>query len=102
MNIVLHGSGESLSQLKSLVQASLSELKYDSLVTLSVREDSQYALDLGITQSPALCVEETSIDFRDMIFEGIIPERSELDAMFRSILGTDEASSSGGCGTCST
>ena len=65
-------------------------------------------MELGITGNPALCIEETSIDFKDMIFEGIIPEQVELDSMFTSILGSSEmegdsgcsgACSSGGCGT---
>lgn len=32
-----------------------------------------YKMELGITQNPALCIEESSIHFKDMIFEGVVP-----------------------------
>jgi hypothetical protein len=34
-----------------------------------------------------LIIEEESIDFKDTIFEGIIPEDDELKSMFISIVG---------------
>lgn len=38
-----------------------------------------------------------------MIFEGMVPDADELDAMFVSILGPDESTHpGGGCGSCST
>lgn len=43
-------------------------------------------MELGVTANPALCIEESSIDFRDMIFEGVVPEKQELVSMFASIL----------------
>jgi hypothetical protein len=42
---------------------------------------------LNITKEPALIIEEESIDFQDMIFEGIIPSDDELKSMFVSIIG---------------
>jgi hypothetical protein len=111
MLIKLVGTGQDLTKLQDLVNASLAEMGLTELVTLETTDDSSYKLELGITQNPALCIEESSIDFKDMIFEGIVPEKAELDSMFISILGTNETSGgscstggsdSGGCGTCST
>lgn len=103
MKIVLYGHGDRLAELTQLVNESITRLKFGELTSVSTTNDEAYAQALGITQNPALCVEEESIDFKDMIFEGIIPDHSELDAMFQSILGTPEnMSSGGGCGTCST
>ena len=62
-------------------------------------------MELGITESPALCIEEESIDFRDMIFQGEVPAYDEIKSMFVSILGDDdhesgESCGTGGCGDC--
>lgn len=101
MIITLVGEGESLSTLKNLVQKSLTELALDDAVKINETNDAAYKMELGITENPALCIEEESIDFKDMIFQGEIPEYDEIKSMFLSILG-DEEDHGGGCGSCST
>lgn len=103
MRIALIGSGDKLDQLKILVQKALAELAIDDAVTVYTTDDAAYKMELGITQNPALAIEEESIEFRDMIFQGDIPEYSEIQSMFLSILG-DETDNEGlsGCGTCAT
>lgn len=49
--------------------------------------DESYKMELGITENPALCIEEESIDFRDVIFQGIIPEKAEIKSLLTSIVG---------------
>jgi hypothetical protein len=107
MIIKLVGEGVELANLQELVNRSLAELGLLELVTLETTADPAYKMELGITQNPALCIEESSIDFKDMIFEGVVPEKSELVSMFASILGSPESEggscgSGGGCGSCST
>jgi hypothetical protein len=108
MIIKLVGEGADLARLQDLVQGSLSNLGLTDLVSIEITDDSAYKMELGITQNPALCIEESSIDFKDMIFEGVVPEKAELDSMFVSILGSSDESSGGGCdtggscGTCGT
>ncbi|MDD2745906.1 MAG: hypothetical protein PHU93_05185 [Candidatus Gracilibacteria bacterium] len=108
MIIKLVGEGLELTQLQDLVNVSLTELGLLDLVTLETTADPAYKMELGITQNPALCIEESSIDFKDMIFEGVVPEKSELTSMFVSILGSSESEEGGGCstggscGSCST
>lgn len=99
MIIKLVGEGEDLARLEALVNVSLTELGLAELVTLETTADPAYKMELGITQNPALCIEESSIDFKDMIFEGVVPEKSELTSMFVSILGTSDSESGGGCST---
>lgn len=101
MIIQLVGSGTELENLKNLVEKALSELALDDAVTVKTTDDSAYKMELGITQNPALAIEEESIDFKDMIFEGEVPEYEEIKSMFVSILG-DEDEGMGGCGSCST
>lgn len=108
MIIKLVGEGADLARLEELVNVSLTELGLTELVTLETTADPAYKMELGITQNPALCIEESSIDFKDMIFEGVVPEKSELTSMFVSILGTSDSEGGGGCstggscGSCST
>lgn len=108
MIIKLVGEGVDLTKLQELVNTSLIELGLTDLVTVESTTDPAYKMELGITQNPALCIEESSIDFKDIIFEGIVPEKTELTSMFMSILGTSSSDGGGGCstggscGTCST
>ena len=73
MLIKLIGSGTELDSLHTLVTKALSEL----------------------------ALEEESIDFRDVIFQGELPAYDEIKSMFISILGDDD-DHEGGCGSCST
>jgi hypothetical protein len=52
--------------------------------------------ELNITEESALIIEEESINFKDMIFEWLIPEPEELKSMFISIIG---GWSGWGCGS---
>lgn len=111
MKIQLVGTGESVENLNNLVTRALTELALDDAVTVSTTDDPAYKMELGITENPALCIEEESIDFKDMIFQGEVPEYEEIKSMFISILGDDEdhggscgtdSCGTGGCGSCST
>lgn len=107
MIIKLVGSGPELASLETLVNKALVELALDDAVTVSTTDDTAYKLELGITENPALAIEEESIDFRDMIFQGEVPAYDEIKSMFISILGDEEdhgggGCGSGGCGTCDT
>ena len=106
MIIKLIGSGPELTSLETLVKQALTELALDDSVKLETTDDAAYKLELGITENPALAIEEESIDFRDMIFEGEVPAYDEIKSMFISILGDEEdhgtggSCGTGGCGTC--
>ncbi|MBX9809325.1 hypothetical protein K2X92_02985 [Candidatus Gracilibacteria bacterium] len=110
MIIKLVGSGTELSDLETLVTKALTELALDDSVKVETTDDSSYKLELGITENPALAIEEESIDFRDMIFQGEVPAYDEIKSMFISILGDEEESGgscgsgcgTGGCGSCGT
>lgn len=69
MIIQLVGSGKELDTLKELVDRSLSELSLSDETKVRTTDDPAYKMELGITENPALCIEEESIDFRDMIFQ---------------------------------
>ena len=69
MDIRLVGSEGACKELHKNTLEALAALGLSESVSLEIVQDEQYAKDLGITQDPALCIEESSIDFRDMIFE---------------------------------
>jgi hypothetical protein len=93
--------------LESLVLKSLAELSLDDAVKVEKTDDAAYKMELGITENPALAIEEESIEFKDMIFQGEVPEYEEIKSMFVSILGDDteghgDSCGTGGCGDCSS
>lgn len=91
MIIQLIGEGTGVAELETLVNKALSELALSDAVTVKLSNDPAYKMELGITESPALCIEEESIEFKDMIFQGEVPAYDEIKSMFVSILGDDES-----------
>ncbi|MDD5198052.1 MAG: hypothetical protein PHN60_04305 [Candidatus Gracilibacteria bacterium] len=106
MQIVIVGSPPLSTELFARTSEILGELGLSDIVKIREQEDEAYKMELGITENPALCVEEESIDFRDVIFQGIIPEKMEIKSLLISIVGGEESGGdscgTGGCGTCST
>lgn len=106
MIIKLVGSGTELENLQTLVNQWLAELALADAVKVELTDDAAYKMELGITENPALAIEEESIEFRDMIFQGEVPPYEDIKSMFISILGDDDDHGGGscstewGCGTC--
>ena len=96
MIIQLIGSGTELENLETLVNKALNELALSDAISIKTSNDEALKMELGITQNPALAIEEESIDFRDMIFQGEVPEYDEIKSMFISILGDDDDGMGGG------
>jgi len=89
-----------LNKLNSLVSWVVEDLWLSEFLEIKTTNDDSYKASLEITEIPALCIEEDSIDFRDVIFQWQIPEKSELESMFMSIIWWWEAWW-WGCSTCS-
>lgn len=87
MKIKIYGTGETTDQLLAKVKTSLDELGLADFIKLESTTDEKLKGEFDIQKEPALIIEEESIDFRDMIFEGIVPEDAELKSMFVSIIG---------------
>lgn len=87
MLIRIVGTSPDTDTLLSRVQASLEELGLLSHTTVELYDTSEYREQMKITSLPALCIEEEAINFRDMIFEGVTPEQSELTSLFVSLFG---------------
>ena len=90
MLIRIVGTSPDTDTLFSRVQASLEELGLLSHTSVEIYDTPEYREAMKITTLPALCIEESSINFRDMIFEGVIPEQSELVSLFLSLFGSGE------------
>ncbi len=106
MQIVIVGSGSPASDLFTRTSEILAELWLTGVVSIREQNDEAYKMELGITENPALCIEEESIDFRDVIFQGITPEKTEIKSLLMSIVWGEESEGdscgTGGCGSCST
>jgi len=75
------------NNLINKVNLSLEELGLNEFIKVKETSDNSIIEELNITKKPALIIEEESIDFRDVIFEWMIPEDEELKWMFISIIG---------------
>lgn len=105
MQIKIYWTEENTTELLNKVKSSLEELGLSDFIKVEVTLDEKLKKELNITKQPALIVEEEAIDFKDTIFEGIIPEDEELKSMFISIIWGWEMwdwCAPSDCGTCST
>lgn len=75
------------NNLFNRVKNSIEELGLSDFITLNkVLNDVSLEKELWIKEFPALIIEEESIDFKDVIFEWIIPEEEEIKSMLLSII----------------
>lgn len=88
MIIRIVGTSPDADTLLSRVQASLEELGLLSDTTVELYDTPDYRETMKITTVPALCIEEPSIKFQDMIFEWVVPEKTELTSLFVSLFGS--------------
>ncbi len=95
MKVFVWWNCEQAQALFQQVKLSLDELWLVDFIELEQTEDISLKEELQIKESPALVIEEESINFKDMIFEWMVPEAEEIKAMFLSIIGS---SSGGWCG----
>lgn len=86
MKVILYWKWQELDTLKKVVNNSLQELWLDDFIEVVESNDTKLKEELSIKESPALIIEEESIDFKDMIFEWQIPPEDEIKSMFISII----------------
>jgi len=73
-------------ELTTKIKYILDELGLVDFIKIEETTDEWLKAELNIKETPALIIEEESIDFKDVIFEWIIPEDEEIKSMFTSII----------------
>lgn len=91
MKIKIYWAEENTNELLNKVKSSLDELGLSDFIKVETTIDEGLKKELNITKEPALIVEEEAIEFKDTIFEWIVPEDEELKSMFISIIWGWEA-----------
>ena len=86
MKVWIYGEWEQSEELKNKVWIVLEELGLTDFIKVDTTHDETIKKELSISEESALIIEEESIDFKDMIFEGIVPEDEEIKSMFISII----------------
>ena len=86
MKVKIYWTEENTKVLLDKVNISLWELWLTDFIKVEVTQDEKLKNELNITKEPALIVIEESIDFKDTIFDWIIPEDEEIKSMFISII----------------
>lgn len=101
MKVIIFWNNDESLELQTKVKEVLEEIGLTDFVELVSSQDESLKTELNITQESALVIEEESIGFKDMIFEGMVPDAAELKSMFMSIIGWGwhDHAEGGGCGT---
>lgn len=101
MKVCIWWSSSDASTLKEKVMLVLDELGLTDFVQLECTDDDLIKQELDIKEDSALVIEEESINFKDMIFEWLVPENDELKSMFVSIIwwGSWGGCAPGWCGS---
>lgn len=86
MEVKIFWKWEQTEELLSKVKNILEELWLTDFIQVEQSDDEKLKKELKIEKEPALIIVEESIDFKDTIFEGIVPEEDELRSMFISII----------------
>lgn len=86
MKVYIWWKSNQSDELTTKVRLVLEELWLTDFVSVDQTDSSEMKQELEITQESALIIEEETINFKDMIFEWIIPEPEELKSMFISII----------------
>ena len=105
MQVKIHWEWEKMLELSNKVKLILEELWLFDFIKVEETNSSDLKKELWIKENPALIIEEESIDFKDVIFEGIIPKDDELKSMFTSIIwwwDMWDSCAPTDCWTCST
>lgn len=97
MKVILLGEWDDYDNLKMKVSSSLEELGLNDFIEISESNSQELKDELWVTKNPALVIEEESIEFKDVIFEWLVPSEDEIKSMFVSIIWGDSESS--GCST---
>ncbi len=94
MKILIYWNNPDADLLLERVNFSIDELGLNDFMQTEKTIRESVKEELNISLEPALIIEEESIEFKDMIFEWIIPEVDEIKSMFISIIGWWESSCS--------
>ncbi len=87
MKVYIYGTGDEAKELLQKVKLVVEELGLTDFIATESTSDALFKDELKITKDSALIIEEESIDFKDMIFEWMIPSDEEMKSMFVSIIG---------------
>jgi len=103
MKIIIYWDEEKTKDLIIKVNSSLNDLWLVDFIKIETSHDENIKKELNITKEPALIVEEEAIDFKDTIFEWIVPDEEELKSMFISIVWwSDSWCAPTDCWTCAS
>ena len=86
MKIKIFWTEDNTKELFSKVKTGIDDLWLTDFIVLEETVDEWLKNELNITKEPALIIEEESIEFKDVIFEWIVPEEEEIKSMLVSII----------------
>ncbi len=100
MQIKIFWNSEDAIKLFNITKKVIKELDLKDIVSIDKIADKNYKKELWIKKIPAFCVEEESIDFKDVIFEWEVPSKKELTAIIISIIWWEDNWNCHSCSNC--
>ncbi len=101
MEIKIYWNNKDSEKLFNIVNLSLEELWLSDFIKLEKTTNEELKNELKITKEPALIIIEESIDFKDIIFEWMVPEENEIKSMLVSIIWwTEDSCAPSSCSSC--
>lgn len=91
MEIKIYWNNENTKTLLKKVNNALDELWLTDFIKTEITDNEDLKTELNIKKEPALIVIEESIDFKDTIFEWIVPNDDEIKSMLISIIWWSES-----------
>jgi len=104
MEIKIYWNNQETNDLIKIVDNSLEELWLKDFIKLEKTTNEELKKELNISKEPALIIEEPSIDFKDTIFEWMVPKEDEIKSMLISIIGWEawDSCAPSSCSSCSS
>lgn len=101
MKIVIFWNNWDWDNLFKITKESLDELGLSEFIEVESTSDETYKTALNISETPAFCIEEPAMDFKDMLFEWQVPEKNEISNLMIALIWWDDWScSSSECHSC--
>ena len=97
MKIIIYWKTKDSKTLYNYTQEALDTLWLSELIIVETSTASDIKKRLKITKSPALIVQENTIDFEDIIFEWMVPKKEEIVQMVVDIIWWEAGNLGWGC-----
>ncbi len=100
MIITIFWDSKDTTELIQITKESLKELWLEKIIKVKKNIDITYKKSMWIKKIPAFCLEEKDLDFKDIIFEWVVPSKEEIINLISSIIWWESSCNTDNCTHC--